>query len=632
MRIFRSASAILTCALLGACQDLTVVDKNRPSLDVSLATAANLETTVGSATRYWMAIGPLGESVNNPGSTTFLPVLEGYNEAITYNAFSPSSPYTAALREPPRAEFDHNADNFNVNKAPFQDAYAAISVCHDVRAAIANGVKDAAFPQWERANYYCKLVMGFAHLYVGAMFDKGYVVKDDFIRPIDYTQYINNWVPHDSIVEYSKTLIHEGIAEAKKAPVTSTLTTWINGVAYTNVDMAKIAYGYLARAEIWKAATPEQREDKSNGGVVDWRKVIAYVDSSITSKWTVAGGNTDFPTFNVGGMTPGPNFVSKGSSASAFRSADLALLMSTSTTVRMHHKILGPADTTGAYAWYRRTPVFERSDTVYSSPDKRLPRGPCLVVNGVTPSYNQGLCLPRHVNTTNANYVGNALAGDGNYFQLLDRLYQLTFNGELKDPWNRASYQFIRFGTTPNNRRLGGTTTQGVLFVDFVPHITPEEQNLMRAEAHMRLGNPAAALPLINLTRTATNKGALPAITQITGPSEPFPRCVPHAFFDAEKCGDLWDALLWEKRMEQLGTDAFMNWVDWRAWGLLDKGTLVYFPPSYRETGQLGFPYYTYGGNLPGSVGSTQQCGSGTWQSIGCTNYPYRPRLPMPPE
>jgi hypothetical protein len=629
MKSLKSVSVVLACGVLAACQDLTVLDRSRPTLDASLATGTNLEQSVLSASRYFFGGVVLGNSLNQSGGvSTFVPVLEGYNDNMTYGQAAPQPTglqATMVMLDPP-SEFTHVSDQFLVNKAPFADAYAGIATCHDVRAAIAGGMQGAAFPQYQRANYFCLMVMGIAHLYMGAMYDKAYVVQDDKTRPVDLVKY-QVWVPHDSVIEFAKTMIHDAINEAKDAPYTSIPVNWLNGVQYSNIDMAKIAYGYLARAEVFKAATPAQRQDISKGGVVNWNKVIAYVDSSLRSTWTIGTAPSAFQVNPVGG-TNGPNFVIKATNnQTQTRSATLYMLMATTSnnSFRTHHKALGPADTTGAYVTWLKTPLNERNDTVYASPDRRLPRGPCLV--------GQATCPRRHVTTAGANATNfELIPEDGKYFQYLSSQFSLTYNSQPSNPWRRSSVQFIRFGSTTAAKRQGTTTTVGVNYIDFQPVMTPEEQDLLKAEAYMRLDQPALAVPLINRTRTDVLKANLPAVT-VAGPTQSYPQCVPHSFANAEKCGDLWDALLWEKRMEQMGTDSFLNWTDWRSFGYLAPGTPVYFPPSYREMAQLGYPYYTYGGpSLPGSVNGPPCPVTPAWQYIGCTDYQVPERLPKPPQ
>lgn len=618
MKRYRSVAAILTFGMLAGCQDLTLDDENRPSLEESLGSINNIELSVRTAINHWLGGVVMGQSISyaiDPREATFAPALQGLAEELTFSRRSQVLSATTVLDEP-RTTIDHRPLSFTVNKAPYADAYTAIASCHDVRMTIlARGYRDGVFPNWRRAAYMCKLIMGYGHLYLGTMFDKAIIVPDDN-KPIDVTN--QTFVPHDSVIEFAKTLIREGIQEALDT-TSLTPSSWFNTASYSNVDMAKIAYGYLARAEVWKAATPAQREDISNGGVVDWDKVIQYVDSSLGSTWTVGGASAGMPTNNSGGMA-GNNFTLRATSAShQTRNAGLFNLMywPGADYFRVHHKVIGQGDTTGAYANYLRTPIAQRTDTVYASPDRRLPRK----------------TANRHINDTLSNrHIWAALADDGNYFQLLastgpDAVPMSSFAGP--PPGHRlSSYQFIRFGDNARQRR-SIETTQSVAFLGWQSVMSPEELRLLKAEAYIRLGQPALAVPLINVSRTAATKGQLPPVG-INGPQESLPRCVPRSYTNAEVCGNLMDALLWEKRLESLGTDLWVNWADWRAFGYLEPGSVVYFPPSYRDTEAMGFPYYSYGGSLPGSASAPAPCGSGTWQSIGCMDYVSVSRLPTP--
>jgi len=63
------------------------------------------------------------------------------------------------------------------------------------------------------------------------------------------------------------------------------------------------------------------------------------------------------------------------------------------------------------------------------------------------------------------------------------------------------------------------------------------------------------------------------------------------------------DALLWERRLELGDIETPVIWQDWRRFGMLRKGNMISLPIHSRELYALQLPYYTYGGNLPGSVG-----------------------------
>jgi len=125
--------------------------------------------------------------------------------------------------------------------------------------------------------------------------------------------------------------------------------------------------------------------------------------------------------------------------------------------------------------------------------------------------------------------------------------------------------------------------------------LLPAEMDLLLAEAEIRMGNPAAAVPLIN--RTRVGNGELPPVTVNGVPAGP--GCVPKRYDGS--CGNLMDALMYEKRIETYGTA--ISYFDLRGWGCLAEGTPTQLPPPARQLDLLGKPVYTYGGK-PGQPGS----------------------------
>jgi hypothetical protein len=116
------------------------------------------------------------------------------------------------------------------------------------------------------------------------------------------------------------------------------------------------------------------------------------------------------------------------------------------------------------------------------------------------------------------------------------------------------------------------------------------EMRLLKAEALIRLGRAAEAVPLINVTRVAN--GQLPPVT-IDGPPDT-PGCVPRKVTGG--CGSLWDALMHERNLENNGIEGTIMWWDFRGLNRLMEGTLLHFPVSGIEMENLGLPIYTFGG------------------------------------
>jgi hypothetical protein len=71
-------------------------------------------------------------------------------------------------------------------------------------------------------------------------------------------------------------------------------------------------------------------------------------------------------------------------------------------------------------------------------------------------------------------------------------------------------------------------------------------------------------------------------------------------------CGDMWEALKWEKRIETLQTH-FAGWfLDSRGWGDLAEGTPLHWPVPYQDLQARSKPLYSTG------VGTTGQAPQGS--------------------
>jgi hypothetical protein len=154
---------------------------------------------------------------------------------------------------------------------------------------------------------------------------------------------------------------------------------------------------------------------------------------------------------------------------------------------------------------------------------------------------------------------------------------QLTANGPERGNWYETPY------STTIYRGISQTN------LGFAPDLSVQEMNLLRAEALIRLNRPAEALPLINASRVA--KGQLPPVT-VNG--DQTARCVPRKLSGA--CGNLMDALIYEKRFETLLLSGGLALFDGRGWGILLKGTPLHFPVPALELNALPLPVYTFGG------------------------------------
>ncbi len=139
-----------------------------------------------------------------------------------------------------------------------------------------------------------------------------------------------------------------------------------------------------------------------------------------------------------------------------------------------------------------------------------------------------------------------------------------------------------------------------VSFIGKYPDLTQKELDFLAAEASYRLGDRGAAMATVNKYRT--EKGGLPPFTDPNGPAPGGTRCVPQ--MPDGSCGDLWEALKYEKRIELFHYGFGTEYFDDRGWGDLVPRTWEQLPIPGSELEILLIDMYTFGGDNAGSAPS----------------------------
>lgn len=128
-------------------------------------------------------------------------------------------------------------------------------------------------------------------------------------------------------------------------------------------------------------------------------------------------------------------------------------------------------------------------------------------------------------------------------------------------------------------------------FVGIYPDFVDKEIDFLRAEAMYRTGNTAGAMAVVNQYRA---NGDLPPFTGSANPDGP-DMCVPQ--MPNGSCGDLWEALKYEKRIELFHYGFGTEYFDDRGWGDLVAGTFLDLPVPGSELLLLLMDIYTFGGS-----------------------------------
>lgn len=521
---WRSLAIVATGVLsLNGCLGLNVENPNTLNLDNLYVSAANTEAAlVGGWRRYFGMVAGVATSnsaANCPGG-----VFAVWGNATT---IINSTTYLEGTLEP-RVPID-NVNNLQcVTRGPWYDAYSAIASGREGYQGIINnkllyGTVNATFPNGQDTPsrlIFAKWIVAMSELTLGLRTDQALIT--DVNTPVGS---LGTMKPYKDVLADAVTKLREVIADSRATPDFSFPATWINGRTITRDELIRICITYITRAEIYGPRTKADRD------AVNWAAVLARLDSGIVTRDFAQQADP-----NIGGI---------------IRSNFIDLSYST-TTMRMSYRMLGPADTSGAYQVWANTPVATRVPITIVTPDRRI----------------HGAAGPTTAGTRFAYQTTNMTNG-------------------VDAPWLASRYRSTRYfnaAADSGNRAL-------------VPFATLDEQKFIKAEALYRLGRGTEAAALINPTRVAAGLKAVDANGPPAGRD-----CVPKKADGS--CGNLFDAIQYEKRIELYpGSEGDLFWYDARGWGTLVSGTPLHVPVSGRDLVTLGLPNYTFGGTgNPGSA------------------------------
>jgi len=277
---------------------------------------------------------------------------------------------------------------------------------------------------------------------------------------------------------------------------------------------------------------------------------------------------------------------------------------------------IGMADTSGAYLQWIQQPLTARGSGNVGffmiTPDLRFPQG----------KDRQAQQADVLITETGTNNCGAKSGGQGCRRYFYNRpTGNDVFSGS---GWGWSNYGFIRFHSwivrgDAGTARIGKTL-----------YFPKAELDLLRAEALYKLGgNDATVAALINGTRTrgmdtltgfvcptggCARGGGLPAVLPLRTSAATGTLgggCVPRVPTSATGplvCGDLWEALKYEKRIETAYVTFAPWYFDGRRWDDLPKDTPLWWPVPFQELQARGRPIEAlYGtglgsGNAPNST------------------------------
>jgi hypothetical protein len=529
---------------LGGCEkQLTVTNPNSPDAKKALSSPADLENFLGSYYKRWHSgmYGALGN-------------VWGMAAVQSFEDFSTLSNNCMGQRVGiPRAANDNTLGN--ICKDEQLRVYQFMNEVQRVASSVLAQLNETGYTlgstaQDARAKAFAQFLRGLAIGYVGMTYDSSAVIDETMAAedPGELKGYPE--LQAASMDAFQKSIDFMSACGTSGTAAECTLpATWIpSSTVFNPTEFVKLVRSYRARIRANMARTPAER------AAVNWDLVIADAQNGITA-------DHDNITATVGG--PFKTWVAQFDGAGTWH--------------QMTPFVIGMGDVSGAYAAWTAAPLDKRGpDFTMVTPDLRFPQGANRAAQ-------------------QADFASSSCQGAS---QVCKRYYVNRPNGG--DPgaqisWGGSNYDFVRFHSW---RVSGDGTAQNGKIV----FVTLAEMDMLRAEGLIRKGDFAGAAALINKTRV---KNGLPAITALDNTS-PVPggtdNCVPKvptALTGPLKCGNMFEAMKWEKRLETQYTH-FMAWfLDSRGWGDLPEGTGLHWPTPYQDLqvrGRSGTAIYSTGG------------------------------------
>ncbi len=523
--------------LIGACVEnpMDIENKNNPDVSRVYASPANVETTVSQLFKN-LYNGTHGNP-DNIWSQTITMSFESHSQLGNFSmgtrAAIPRNPIDNSIGNTGNVGNFRDYDHLGRNVKSAANTIRAIDGFAAVAATMGSPARDA------RAKSFAYFALGYGMGHLALVYDSVAIVT-----PLQASDEIPPLSTASAGAAAALEALDSAIAVANSADATNGANGWPIPADWMStpapVDRAtwiRILRSYKARIRAGVARTPADRT------ALDWAAVVSDATNGLTS-----------------------DFIVNANTTTGWSAAVLAQLRTASSWSQMTPMILGMADSTGAYDAWLATPLMQRTPFLLRTADQRFPSGDTRAAQQALTGSSKAGPPPGSI-----MYFRNRPSGDDT----------------SAEPWGIWYYDNWRFWGIAQN----GGNGPFVLF-------SIAENDMLAAEGHIRTGNIGAAASLIDKTRVRAGLTALSGVVTTATQSVPGgASCVPRVpqppNFTTTACGNIFEAMKWEKRVETSFTGYAQWFVDSRGWGDLTEGTALEWPVPYQELFARVLPTYT---------------------------------------
>lgn len=545
----RIATGLAVVALAVGCQDpLDVDNENDPNVEQVLSNPGDVETAIGGTFReiHVTVVGGSNDNVDNQ------------LKVMSFESYATVNNFGMNVRAPVPRDPILNSPGVNVQNGNYRDFLQLqvqarstanyIAAVDRLQAANPDPILNKSVGRVNAARAFAFFSLGLAQGYTAMVYDSGSVV--DPKTPSGEAQPL---AAYPAVMTHALTMMDSAIAIANSPSSVADnagftiQTSWIPspdfGTGMNRSQFIQLVRSYKARLRASVARTPAER------AAVNWAEVIADATNGLPAGLRLnltASGGWDHAwianQYRYGGWH------------------------------NMSNHYIGMADTSGAYETWLATKdgngqAGGGGPFLIKTPDLRFPSGETRAEQTANSPTAQSPALP----PTGRQYFRNRRAGDD------------TPTPAHGDSW----YDNARFYAIFNaSDRIGAW-----------PTMTITELDMLAAEGKLRTNTDIpGALALINKTRSTSGLPDLVDVGVVPGGNACVPRVPTGATGSTTVCGDAFEAMKYEKRLETAITGYGQWFFDSRGWGDLPEKTALHWPVPWQEMDARVQPFYDMGG------------------------------------
>lgn len=237
--------------------------------------------------------------------------------------------------------------DYNVSQRPWYGLYEAVANVCDALWLIENQNKrivQSGTDNTDRIRAYSWFLHGASYSILALGWDRATLrLPDTDVSKPGWWQH----APYTEVADFAIRSLERAIEIAESSEPFTIPAEWFGGVSLDNEGLIRLAHTYIAKTMVYLPRNPAERKDVSEGGIVDWDKVITHAQKGIVSDFA--------PTLSSTGLQTRYMQVAQ-----------------TSTQSVAHPMLYGPADMSGAYAEWLAKPLAERDKFRVVTDDRRI--------------------------------------------------------------------------------------------------------------------------------------------------------------------------------------------------------------------------------------------------------------------